>query len=437
MATYVRPIKNIKAHPISAAYRKPGNWAAGYHPGVDIACPVGTPVYATIGGDVRTADRRKHNLWGSAFGTHIIVNDDRDGSDWAYCHLSRVLVKEGQKVATGQLIGYSGNTGRTTGPHLHLERRPRRGGYGSDRNPNLWPNSGPGSDGPLTAVQKAVQAVTGKAKSSGIKVYISPSTQTGNAYATRGTNEAAQMRRLRDALVPMLKAAGHDVRATRNLANDIRTPVREANAWGADRYVSLHTNATGLRNSTRRGTEVYILAKGGKAEGLARHVYDRLVKVVPAPGRGVLTSRFYEIRATKAPAILIEADYHDSREGSEWVQDHIGSLAAAIARGVCDDIGGSAALEAHLNNKTTKTAGGTAAATTATGRDVLDMDEQTLRKIIREETLGARYRNFYRTNGEREFSTVSGTLYRLGSDVKDALNRLGRIEKAIGKEDKK
>ena len=135
MANYVRPVKDYRAHPISAAYRKPGKWAAGYHTGVDIACPVGTPVYATIGGDVRTRDR---GGWGAAYGTQIIINDDVDGSDWGYCHLSRVVVSEGQKVATGQLIGYSGNTGNSTGPHLHTERRPRRGAYGSDRNPNLW-----------------------------------------------------------------------------------------------------------------------------------------------------------------------------------------------------------------------------------------------------------------------------------------------------------
>ncbi|RDH12535.1 M23 family metallopeptidase, partial [Tsukamurella pulmonis] len=132
-ASYVRPVRNPTAHPITAAWRKPGSWAAGYHTGVDIGCPVGTPVYATIGGDVRTGRAN----WGSSYGTMILINDDVDGSDWGYCHLSKRVVGDGQRVATNQLIGYSGNTGNTTGPHLHLERRPRYGGYGSDLNPNL------------------------------------------------------------------------------------------------------------------------------------------------------------------------------------------------------------------------------------------------------------------------------------------------------------
>lgn len=134
-ASYVRPVKDHVKHPITAAWRIKGDWAAGYHTGVDIGCPVGTPVYATIGGDVRTG----RMSWGAAYGTAILINDNVDGSDWGYCHLSKRVVSDGQAVKTGQLIGYSGNTGNTTGPHLHLERRPRYGGYGSDKNPNLWP----------------------------------------------------------------------------------------------------------------------------------------------------------------------------------------------------------------------------------------------------------------------------------------------------------
>lgn len=134
-ASYVRPIKNASMYPITAAYGIPGDWQAGHHTGVDIGCPVGTPVYATIGGDVRTG----RATWGPDYGTMILINDNVDGSDWGYCHLSSRRVSDGERVATGQLIGYSGETGRTRGAHLHLERRPRYGGYGSDKNPNLWP----------------------------------------------------------------------------------------------------------------------------------------------------------------------------------------------------------------------------------------------------------------------------------------------------------
>lgn len=134
-ASYVRPVRDPSRYPITAQWRQPGrHWQLGYHTGVDIGCPVGTPVYATIGGDVRA-----NRYWGSAYGTLLLINDNVDGSDWGYCHMSRVVVRDGQRVATNQLIGYSGATGNVTGPHLHLERRPRYGAYGSDRNPNLWP----------------------------------------------------------------------------------------------------------------------------------------------------------------------------------------------------------------------------------------------------------------------------------------------------------
>ncbi|NNG20484.1 peptidoglycan DD-metalloendopeptidase family protein [Naumannella sp. ID2617S] len=136
---FVRPIRDAARFPITMAYRVPGDWAAGFHPGVDIGCPIGTPVYATISGDVRTAAR---GGWGPDYGNHVIISDDEpDGSDWGYCHLSRVVVREGQHVETGQLIGYSGDTGRTFGAHLHLERRKRGTGYAASnfRNPNQWP----------------------------------------------------------------------------------------------------------------------------------------------------------------------------------------------------------------------------------------------------------------------------------------------------------
>ncbi|GAB3622595.1 hypothetical protein GCM10027418_06770 [Mariniluteicoccus endophyticus] len=137
---YRRPIDDPRRFPITCPYGKPGStWAAGFHPGVDIGCPVGTPVRAVAAGNIRTEAR---GGWGPAYGTQVIISDDEPGdagSDWMYAHLSRVTVREGQHVEAGEIIGYSGDTGHTFGPHLHVERRPRGGAYGTFRNPNVWP----------------------------------------------------------------------------------------------------------------------------------------------------------------------------------------------------------------------------------------------------------------------------------------------------------
>ncbi|GGJ05809.1 hypothetical protein GCM10010885_13720 [Alicyclobacillus cellulosilyticus] len=88
-----------------------------FHPGVDIACPIGSPVYATNDGQVIDAG------WNSGgYGNWVLIDNGR-GVETVFGHLSRVMVHAGQVVAKGQLIGYSGETGEATGPHLHYEVR--------------------------------------------------------------------------------------------------------------------------------------------------------------------------------------------------------------------------------------------------------------------------------------------------------------------------
>lgn len=114
-------------------------YPSGMHKGIDFGCPVGTEVYATWDGVVTAFN------WGSAFGTHIIIDHDKlpDGSPglWmGYMHLSKVKVKHGQKVKAGQLIGLSGATGHVTGPHLHVEVQNNNGHWNAYKsvNPQKW-----------------------------------------------------------------------------------------------------------------------------------------------------------------------------------------------------------------------------------------------------------------------------------------------------------
>lgn len=99
-----------------------------FHPGIDIAVPVGTTVAAAAAGRVIIAG------WVSGYGTYIAI-DHGDGISTGYGHLSEMFVGVGQDVQRGQAIGASGNTGRSTGPHLIFEVR--RNGSPVDPNPFL------------------------------------------------------------------------------------------------------------------------------------------------------------------------------------------------------------------------------------------------------------------------------------------------------------
>lgn len=86
------------------------------HSGIDMAGPVGTPIYATADGIVGHAGNR------GAYGK-LIELEHGAGITTRYAHLSRMAVRDGERVRRGQLIGYMGSTGRSTGSHLHYEVR--------------------------------------------------------------------------------------------------------------------------------------------------------------------------------------------------------------------------------------------------------------------------------------------------------------------------
>ena len=95
-----------------------GNGEGEFHTGVDISAPNGTPIRATSDGTVITADRE------SGYGNEVII-DHGHGIETCYGHMSGFNVIVGQNVIRGQVIGYVGHSGRTTGYHLHYEVRIR------------------------------------------------------------------------------------------------------------------------------------------------------------------------------------------------------------------------------------------------------------------------------------------------------------------------
>ncbi|MER0480467.1 M23 family metallopeptidase [Streptomyces sp. Edi2] len=112
---------------ISSPYGARGHWRAGHHTGIDLAIRSGTRVRSVGSGTVVLARRS------GAYGKAVTIRM-KDGRYILFGHLSRITVRPGQKVRARTRLGYSGATGRVTGPHLHLEVRKNRR-YGSDINP--------------------------------------------------------------------------------------------------------------------------------------------------------------------------------------------------------------------------------------------------------------------------------------------------------------
>ncbi len=116
-ASSKRDLGSYFARPIAG-----GRFSRGLHgarmTGVDVAAPVGTPVYAAAAGTVIVASGS--GLYNTGYGNYVVINHT-NGTQTLYAHLSKVLVSAGQSVGQGDTIGLVGSTGRSTGSHLHFE----------------------------------------------------------------------------------------------------------------------------------------------------------------------------------------------------------------------------------------------------------------------------------------------------------------------------
>jgi len=98
----------MRVHPVLGGLRA--------HKGIDLSAPVGTPIHATADGVVGKA------AWFGGYGLYVQLEHGND-LETRYGHMSRLNVAEGQHIHKGDIVGYVGTTGRSTGPHLHYEVR--------------------------------------------------------------------------------------------------------------------------------------------------------------------------------------------------------------------------------------------------------------------------------------------------------------------------
>jgi murein DD-endopeptidase MepM/ murein hydrolase activator NlpD len=114
----IQPVSNKELSRIASGFGArihPVLGIARMHNGLDFAAPQGSPIYATGNGTIKLAGNT-----GNGFGNHVVINHGY-GYETLYGHMVRVKVGNGQKVRRGELIGWVGSTGLSSGPHLHYE----------------------------------------------------------------------------------------------------------------------------------------------------------------------------------------------------------------------------------------------------------------------------------------------------------------------------
>lgn len=124
MATNIPLTGNFQ---VTCEYKRKGSWACGWHTGIDLICDDDT-IYGTCDGTVTKIGVDK------SYGNYITVKAP-DGKFHWFCHLSKATCSEGQKISRTTKIGVMGNTGNSTGKHLHFEIRNSSNKYADNSNP--------------------------------------------------------------------------------------------------------------------------------------------------------------------------------------------------------------------------------------------------------------------------------------------------------------
>ena len=166
-----------------------------------------------------------------------------------------------------------------------------------------------------------------------MKVFISPSSQEHNVGATNGYIEEIVMNKIADQLIPKLEAYGIEIE--RNSADDdVKGHVKRSNAFKPDLHLAIHSNATS-NGQKLRGCICYICGRGGNAEKYANNIVEEFTKIQPfsdIKDKVQVNAKLYETKNTSAPAVIVEVDFHDNEEGSEWILSHYNEITECLLK---------------------------------------------------------------------------------------------------------
>jgi N-acetylmuramoyl-L-alanine amidase len=184
------------------------------------------------------------------------------------------------------------------------------------------------------------------------KIYISPSDQFRNVYATGNTNEKEQCKKIAKACYDFLKTQGFEVMCTYN--DDMYARVRESNSFGADIHLAIHTNA--FNGTITGGTQILLLKLNGEHKKVGQAVLDRLAPITVGTSheRLVKNDTFYEINKANGITVYCECEFHDTKNGSNNIINKTTEIGEAIGKGICDYYG--VKIKTPTKTETTKPA---------------------------------------------------------------------------------
>lgn len=167
------------------------------------------------------------------------------------------------------------------------------------------------------------------------RIYVSPSDQDANFYATGNTNEMVQCQKIAVNLVAALKRCGFE--AMTNLTAEMEERVDQSNSWGADLHLPIHTNAF---NTQVQGTRLMCWELGGEGDKICQAIMKTLAPITPGSSDSVTAyPTLYEIKNANAPTAYVEVAFHDNKIESDWIIKNTEEIAEAICKGICNYYG--------------------------------------------------------------------------------------------------
>lgn len=162
-----------------------------------------------------------------------------------------------------------------------------------------------------------------------MKIYISPSDQTGNKYNAGNTNEHTICQKIAEYAAKALKRNGYDVKVGKE-GSTYRERVGESNAWGADVHLPIHTNAGG-------GDGTVVFAHPASVNNkYVKRVYEYVANLSPGKDDGIRAmNNLYEINNTRNVCVYLECEFHDNTQLAKWIINNVDEIGEAIAKGFC------------------------------------------------------------------------------------------------------